>query len=180
MTVDVEWAIRGIARRDKGAFSSLYASQQPRLLNYATGLLAGDRAAAEDVVDDAFVAIWQQAGRFEDRGSAEGWLLHIVRNKAIDHIRRTSRAPLAGADEIERHHSMSDRTSQFEPEKNIEAFELRRVLERLSSEHREVIWLCYFEERPLAEIAALVGCPEGTVKTRLFHARKAMRGFLKV
>ena len=56
-----------------------------------------------------------------------------------------------------------------------DASQLRAALEHLSFEHREVIWLCYFEDKPLAEIAEITGCPENTVKTRLFHARRNLR-----
>ena len=59
-----ETALRAIAGGSRGAFVTLYRSWQNPALRYATGLLAGDRAAAEDVVDDAFVDIWLQAGRF--------------------------------------------------------------------------------------------------------------------
>ena len=62
--IDTEAYLRGIANGDRSAFSSLYRSWQPTLVRYATGLLSGDREAAEDVVDEALLAVWQQAGRF--------------------------------------------------------------------------------------------------------------------
>ena len=51
---------------------------------------------------------------------------------------------------------------------------------QLSPDHREALWLCYYEERPLAQIAAIMECPENTVKTRLFHARKQLHAMLAV
>lgn len=131
--MNIEWGLQGIARKDRAAFSWLYASDQAPLLRHATGMLAGDCAAAEDAVDEAFIAVWQQAGRF--RGSA-------------GHGRQPR----------------TDCRGKF-----------RRAMERLSPDHREVVWLCHFEEQPWSEIAHQVGCPENTVKTRLFHARWAMR-----
>ncbi|MFM5908742.1 MAG: RNA polymerase sigma factor, partial [Novosphingobium sp.] len=74
-----------------------------------------------------------------------------------------------------------------DPDANPERAALRRdagdrladALRRLSLDQREAVMLCYFEDMPLAEIARIAGCPEGTVKTRLFHARKALRGHLQ-
>ena len=179
--MNIEWALQGIARKDRAAFSWLYASELAQLVRYATGMLAGDRAAAEDAVDEAFIAVWQQAGRYSGSGSARGWLRRIVRNKVVDHLRRTASAPLASegqARAFEQTADTCDNPEQF-AQKNSAADELCRAMERLSPDHREVVWLCYFEERALSEIAQQVGCPENTVKTRLFHARRAMRAALE-
>jgi len=179
--MNIEWALQGIARGDEAAFSWLYASEQALLLRYATGMLAGDRAAAEDAVDEAFLAVWHQAGRYSGSGSARGWLRRIVRNKVVDYLRRTGNVPLANEAQLSRFALVADEADG--PDRTIEiksaADELRRAMARLSPDHREVVWLCYFEELPLFEIALLVGCPENTVKTRLFHARKAMRAYLE-
>jgi RNA polymerase sigma-70 factor (ECF subfamily) len=179
--MNVEWALQGIAGGDEVAFSWLYANEQPLLLRYATGILAGDRAAAEDAVDEAFIAVWHQAGRFAGRGSARAWLRGIVRNKVVDYLRRRSGTPLASEAQTIRFDLVADEADGPDQlaEKKSAAFELRAAMERLSLDHREVIWLCYFEELPLSEIALQIGCPENTVKTRLFHARKAMRATLE-
>jgi RNA polymerase sigma-70 factor (ECF subfamily) len=180
--VNIEWALRGIARGDKNSFSTLYADQHGLLLRYATGLLAGDREAAADVVDEAFIDIWHQAGRFSGSGSAQGWLRRIVRNKSVDWIRKQRVRPLATGEQMSIFESTADSADNPEvaAQKKSDANELRAALDRLSMDHREVVWLCYFEELPLSEIAAIVGCPENTVKTRLFHARKLLRAELTV
>jgi RNA polymerase sigma-70 factor, ECF subfamily len=180
--MNIEWALRGIARGDKGSFSTLYADQRILLVRYATGLLAGDREAAADVVDEAFVDVWQQAGRFAGNGSAQGWLRRIVRNKSVDWIRKQRIRPLATDEQSRIFESVADSadTPDDAVQKKSDAHELRLALDRLSMDHREVVWLCYFEELPLSEIASIVGCPENTVKTRLFHARKQLRAELTV
>lgn len=168
--------LRDIARGDKQAFNALYREWHRPMINYATGLLAGDRSAAEDTVNEAFIAIWGQAGSFTGSGSAEGWMHRIVRNKAVDWIRKQREKPMTGALEILRDNETND--DSFDPFEHavnsIAISQLRGALSLLSVEHREAIWLCYFEERPLSEIAAIAGCPENTVKTRLFHARKIL------
>lgn len=173
--------ISAVAEGSQAAFAELYTRLQPSMSRYATGLLAGDRDAAADAVDEAFFDIWRQAARFADEGSAEGWVRRIVRNKAVDLIRRNRERLAASEDEAAAFEALPDdtETPAEQAEKISTSDELRRQMERLSLEHREVVWLCYFEEKPLAEIAAIMDCPENTVKTRLFHARKQLRALLR-
>ncbi len=180
--MNIEIALGKIAKGDRAAFAALYNDQAAPMLRFAIGLLAGDQETAEDVVDEAFMAIWQQAGSFHGEGSAQGWIRRIVRNKAIDWLRKYGKSRTATLPELALLDVQSDEADSpaMAAEKNSEARELRAALDRLSIDHREVIWLCYFEEKPLSEIAHIVGCPENTVKTRLFNARKQMRAQLIV
>ncbi len=173
--MDAEANLRAIASGDKAVFTATFEEYVPRFISYATGLLAGDKEAAEDVVHDAFVAIWQQAGRFGGTGSAEGWMRRIVRNKAIDWCRKQREVPMTG--EVEAQHS--EQTAEADPFETAAqsgaAQQLRDALAILGVEQREAIWLCYFEERSIMEIADIADCPPNTVKTRLFHARSMLR-----
>lgn len=139
-------------------------------------MLAGDAEAASEVVDEAFLNIWREAGAYRGDGDADGWVRRIVRNKTVDWLRARRERPASDA-EGQRHAALAD--DRDSPEASTEKAEaarrLRAALERLSPSHREVVWLCYFEERSVAEIAVIAGCPENTVKTRLFHARKLLR-----
>jgi RNA polymerase sigma-70 factor, ECF subfamily len=177
MLMDIEAKLHDVALGARGAFADLYRELQPNFIRYATGLLAGDRHAAEDVVDDAFIAIWEQASRYAGHGSAAGWMRRIVRNKAVDWLRKQREPSLMGSDQMEAHSRVPDSApTPFEvAETNADARRLRLALYGLSIDHREVIWLCYFEDKSVAEIAEIAGCPQNTVKTRLFHARQAMR-----
>ena len=173
--METEAKLRAIARGDRAVFSALFKQYLPRFVPYATGLLAGDKEAAEDVVHDAFMAIWQQAGHFTGKGSAEGWMRRIVRNKAVDWVRKQREAPMT----VELQTQHSDQASGLNPLaaalQSDAAQHLRDALTVLSVEQREAVWLCYFEERSVAEISQFAHCPENTVKTRLFHARKILR-----
>jgi RNA polymerase sigma-70 factor, ECF subfamily len=175
--MDIEAELMGIANGDRAAFSRLWRATQPECIRYATGLLAGDRSAAEDAVDEAFTAIWQQSGRYDGRGNAMGWIRRIVRNKAIDWLRKQRDIPMSGEPQMEdRQMDASAVPTPFDiAERTATAATLRAALTILSVEQREAVWLCYFEEKSLQEIADIAGCPENTVKTRLFHARKALR-----
>lgn len=176
-----EHALLEIAKGDRIAFTQLYSDTKPGLIRYATSLLAGDVDAALDVVDEAFLTVWREAGRYSGAGSADGWIRRIVRNKAIDWLRSRRERPLPTDPEggfLRQQVDQAD-TPERAVEKTSAADELRRALERLSPDHREVVWLCYFEDRSLSEIAILAGCPENTVKTRLFHARRLLRGLLE-
>ncbi len=175
--MDIETEIRRVARDDRAAFSRLFREAGPTLVRYATGLLAGDREGAEDAVDEAFIAIWQQAGRFDGRGDAMGWMRRIVRNKAIDWLRKQRDVPMSGGTALENHaNQASDAPNPFESAANRStATSLREALAQLSVEQREAVWMCYFEDMSLREIADTAGCPENTVKTRLFHARRLLR-----
>ena len=171
-----EMQLRAIAAGDRSAFALVFKAYQAPFVRYATGLLAGDREAAEDVVDDAFLAVWQQAGRFDGRGSAEGWMRRIVRNKAIDRLRKRHEVQMSHEVEAGNANQIDSTSNPFEHAvQSASARRLRASLSALSTEQREAVWLCYFEERSIVEIAAIAECPENTVKTRLFHARKILR-----
>ncbi len=174
--MDTETTLREIARGSRDAFTSLYREQRPTMIRYATGLLAGDLAAAEDAVDEAFVAIWQQAGRFGGKGSANGWIRHIVRNKAIDWLRKQRECSFANDESAELTNQVPDpaRSPYDCAELACDGNQLRRALAELSFEQREAVWLCYFEDKSLSEIAEIANCPQNTVKTRLFYARKSL------
>jgi RNA polymerase sigma-70 factor, ECF subfamily len=173
---NIEAELKSIANGDRAAFARLWRGTQPECVRYATGLLAGDRSAAEDAVDEAFIALWQQSGRYDGHGNAMGWIRRIVRNKAIDWLRKQRDVPMSGDPQMEdRQPDASAVLTPFDvAERASTAATLRAALTILSVEQREAVWLCYFEEKSLREIADIAGCPENTVKTRLFHARKAL------
>ena len=172
--------ISAIARGDRAAFKQLYRSKYAAMVAFAGALLGGDRAGGEDAVDEAFLDIWRSAASYIGAGSADGWVRRIVRNKVIDQLRKRrevlSDDPwlVSGAAEVN-----SAEPSPFDAANAAgEAQTLRLALDELSPDQREVVWLCYYEDLPLRDIAAMVGCPENTVKTRLFHARQRMRSAL--
>ena len=178
--MDTETMLFDIAHGNQKAFAMLYRAQQPIMIRYASGLLAGDLAAAEDAVDEAFTAIWAQAGRFNGSGNANGWIRRIVRNKAIDWLRKQRECNSIDAELADFADQRADpAASPYDhAEQTSEANQLRRALTGLSFEHREAVWLCYFEDKSIDEIAQIADCPRSTVKTRLFYARKSLKAEL--
>jgi RNA polymerase sigma-70 factor (ECF subfamily) len=138
-----------------------------------------DASAAEDVVQDAFLAIWRNALRFDaGRGSLRAWLLAIVRNRAIDQLRGRAAAPpvvfdASAAPEGE----FMDAWEAMSIE--LERKQVREALASLPLEQRQSIELAYFEGLSQSEIATRLALPLGTVKGRLRLALEKVRSFLQ-
>ena len=134
--------------------------------------LVGDDALAEDLLSEAFLAVWRQAHRFEGRSSVSTWLLAIARNKALSTRRSRTDAELD-----EESISIVPDTAD-DPEvallKKNRAELLRQSIARLSPEHREVIDLVYYHGKAVTEVAEIVGINAATAKTRMFYARKRL------
>lgn len=164
-----------IADGDQAAFSDLYKAMRTGLLAQARALLAGDIAAAEDAVDEAFMDIWQHAGNYGGRGSANGWIRRIVRNKAIDRLRREGKRESVLPPESFLQISDNAPAQDSHLHEQDTSTRIRTAIGRLSPTQREAVVLCYFNEMPVQEIADATGVPEGTVKTRLHYARKMLQ-----
>ncbi len=176
--MDMSSDIRAIANGDRAAFTRLYQNQQRPMQAYAMGLLAGDREAAEDVVDDAFADVWNCAHRFTGSGHPQGWLRRIVHNKSVDWLRSARGGKHFESDEALA--LLADESAG--PEDLLAASDertwLRTALSALNVDQRQTVILFYYEELSVQEIADYAKCPESTVKTRLFHARKILRTYL--
>ncbi|MGD0723086.1 MAG: sigma-70 family RNA polymerase sigma factor [Roseiarcus sp.] len=172
MTVESDADLLGRIRSgDHLALQTLYGRHQVKVYRFALRLLR-DRQAAEDVVSEVFIDVWRNVTGFEGRSEASTWLLAIARNKAFSLLRRKKEAGLdeAAAEEIED----SADNPEVAMQKRTKGDLLRSCLSRLSAEHREVIDLVYYHDKTVEEVAQIVGAPEGTVKTRMFHARRKL------
>jgi RNA polymerase sigma-70 factor (ECF subfamily) len=161
----------GLAERmrggDREAVGELYDRYAPHAFAVAVRIL-GDQYAAEDVVHDAFVAVWQRMDRFDpERGTLRGWLLTVVRNRAIDRLRGTRPSvPVDVADEQSLLRTGPNPTWELALE-SLSRVEIRGVMATLPDAQREAIELAYFGGRTYREIAELTGVPEGTASGRL-------------
>lgn len=165
--------IRRIAAGDESAMRELYAVYGQGLYTYALRI-TNDPATAEDVIQEALVIAWRSAEKFRGEGRLIAWLLSIVHHNAIKALRHTSQ-PL---DEIEETVPVSNPS----PEEQVRAGEIqqwiRRGLQSLSTEHRAVLELVFYQGLSLNEVAEVCRCPLGTVKSRLSYARGHLRGVL--
>jgi RNA polymerase sigma-70 factor, ECF subfamily len=157
-----------VRERDPRALEVLYDRHGRQAYSLAYRI-AGDRSSAEDVTQEAFVAIWRTSSGYDHtRGSVRAWVLTIVRNRAIDMLRRASaRMPLDFDDDgaIEAQLS-SDRTDD-EALRREDARVVHGALEALPHDQSQVIALAYFGGFSHREIAKLVGVPLGTIKGRM-------------
>lgn len=140
--------------------------------------IMGDRQTAEDVTQEAFVSLWRSGGRYDAaRGSVRSWVLAIVRNRAIDALRRaSSRVPRLDADDdglLEAQES-GERTDG-EALRNERARVVRGALRQLPHEQSQVLGLAYFGGFTHREIADLLGVPLGTIKGRMRLGLEKMR-----
>ena len=171
-----EVLIGRIAQGDRLAMQVLFARHHVRVYRFVLRIVRNE-AGAEDLISEVFLDVWRQADRFEGRSAVSTWLLAIARFKALSSMRRRPDEELdeeaAGAIE-----GASD-TPEVSLQKKDKSGLLRKCLEQLSREHREVIDLVYYHEKSVEEVAEIVGIPEATVKTRMFYARKKLSELLK-
>lgn len=172
---DDEALLERIARGDMEAVTALYARFGRPLYAYARGLV-GDDGLAEEVVQDAFVAAWRGAAGFEGRSSAASWLFGIARRQTRDRMRRL-RLETEGEERLE---GLSSEGPEPEAAAIASASraEVVEALERLSVTDREVLVLAFAHELSGPEMAEVLAIPEGTVKSRLFNARRRLRAQL--
>jgi RNA polymerase sigma-70 factor (ECF subfamily) len=171
-----EALIGRIAAGDKLAMHLLFARHHVRVYRFVLRLVR-DESLAEDLISDVFLDVWRQASRFERRSSVGTWLLAIGRHKALSALRRR---PGQRLDE-ERTAEIEDPADDPEivVQKKDKSEILRKCLNGLSAEHREIIDLVYYHEKSVEEVAGIVGIPANTVKTRMFYARKRLSELLK-
>ena len=167
---DIE-LLQRIRTGDSLALKALYARHRVAIYRFALRLTRSE-PAAEDVLSEVFVDVWRNAAVFEGRSEAQTFLLAMARNKAYSLLRRRREDELdeGAAEAIE---DGAD-TPEISLQKKDKAGVLRACLEKLSPAHREVIDLVYYHDKSIDEVAEIVGIPEGTVKTRMFHARKRL------
>lgn len=140
----------------------------------------GDAAAAEDVVQEAFLSVWRRAASYRpERGSLRTWLCAIVHNRAIDRLRgRSGRARLhLPLERVPAEEGLSDTWDAVAAD--LERGEIRRALADLPDEQRRTIELAYYAGYTQSEISTLMNVPLGTVKGRTRMALRRLRSSLE-
>jgi RNA polymerase sigma-70 factor (ECF subfamily) len=169
-----------VQKGDPRAFEVLYDRHCGAAFSLAYRMV-GTRIAAEDIVQEAFLAIWRSGARYDrSRGSVRTWLLGIVHNRAIDALRRAvvHDRRRAGDEGLAERLEAPERT-ELEIARRDEARAVRGALEGLPAEQVQVIELAYFGGFTHAEIADMLGAPVGTVKGRMRLGLQKMRASLE-
>ena len=164
-----------IAAGDRRAFELLFTEYGERVFRYAHRLIS-DVSKAEEVTNDVMMEVWKSAARFEGRSKVSTWILGITRHLALNAVRRKRLNTIDLDDAV----PVADESPSAAVERDRERIKdgLRAALTSLSSDHRDVLELTFFHGCTYQEIAQIVGCPENTVKTRMFHAKKQLQGIL--
>jgi RNA polymerase sigma-70 factor, ECF subfamily len=164
-----------VQRGDAGAFEALYDRHGAAAFSLAYRI-AGNRSAAEDIVQEAFLSVWRSSVRYSPtRGNLRSWLLSVVHNRAIDFLRRSL------VDDRRRVHAEGVEEREAPEFTDVEAFRrddaktVRATMERLPGDQLRVIELAYFGGFTQAEIATMLDMPLGTVKGRMRLALDKMR-----
>ena len=169
-----------IAKKDPEAFEVFYDRHGGAAYSLAYRIL-GDRTAAEDCIQEAFISIWRSGARFDrTRGSVRSWTLSIVRNRAIDALRsKAGKAPkLTFDDDAILEARPAEEHTEAEVLAQETADEIRGALSQLPGEQSKVIELAYFGGFSQSEIAAMLNVPLGTVKGRMRLGLEKVRGEL--
>ncbi len=190
--------VRAAGRGDTDAFRQLYERKHRRVQRIAYQML-GDRGAAEDVAQEAFVALWRHCPRYRTRFTVDAWLARIVTNKAIDRWRNERRQPVplgerseaTGAARGSAAHSLAPGVTtetaaqrlpaddSADPSLAIRWEEVQRIWDELAAElparQRAAFILREIEDLPAREVARALGCSTSTVRTHVALARQQLR-----
>lgn len=170
--IDIEALVKRIAFNDKEAFRILYNAINKRVYFYILGMIK-DEATAQDILADTFVEIWKSASRFEGRSKAITWILGIARNLTLKFLCKNK-----NFENIDDHYELKNGKSEEFIDRFANLELLKTALENLSCKHREILQLVFFEELSYEEISKMLSIPINTVKTRVFHAKKALKCLL--
>ncbi|PZD96719.1 hypothetical protein DNH61_05845 [Paenibacillus sambharensis] len=162
------------AEGNKESFEAFYSSFVNPVYSFLKKRFR-DEQLIQELIQDVFVAVWQGAGRFQGQSSAASWLFAIVRNKMLDVLRRRyktadERMPLA-LDEIAEHGAAQPDFSGS----LLTGLTVREAVKRLEPEARQLVELVFVLGLSYSEVARVLSIPEGTVKSRVYHLKNALR-----
>lgn len=168
-----------IAGKDRAAFEALYRRYYRRVFHFVLRMVRSEEAA-EEIVGDVMFAVWRGAESFEGGSSVSTWVLGIAYRQALKSLERNRKHSVVDSDE-----ETLTATADLDPGSDPEGIAithsdgelLQKGMEALSPSHREVVELTALGYS-YGEISEVVGCPENTVKTRMFHARQQLKRFL--
>jgi RNA polymerase sigma-70 factor (ECF subfamily) len=169
LRTDEDELLLAVARGDVDALRSLYRSFERPL--YALGIRwLNDPKLAEELVQEVTLRVWRRAARYDpERGASSSWIFGIARNVAADLARARAKAPLPIAD------AGATVAEPWNEDRAWTAWEVSRAVARLPEDQRRVVELAYSNQMTQSEIAAELGIPLGTVKTRLYAGLRKLR-----
>lgn len=159
---------------DRMAFEALYRAYHPRLTRFLERVTRRP-AIVEEVLNDTMLVVWQRADDYNGRSKVSTWVFGIAYRKALKAL---SRLQDGVADEAD----VEEAVTTSEPDVEVQRLQIKAVFQNalasLSPSQRAVVELTYFEGHAYRDIAEIMDCPVGTVKTRMFHAHRKLKSLL--
>ncbi len=170
--IQYEWLALRCQSGEAEAFEDLIAVMERPLLYYAA-TLTGNPDSALDVLQEVWIKVFRGIHKLKDPGSLRPWLYSITHGIAVDRIRKNYSREQAEKVDLEDFQEAEEPSFAEE-----DAAAIHQALSEIGLKHREVLVLHFLEDLSLAEIATVVGCSEGTVKSRIHYAKRAMKEIL--
>lgn len=169
---EIRMLLSKVADQDEAAFAGFYQHFETRLYRFIQTKFP-DQFEAADILHDVFLDVWKQEDRFKGQSKVSTWLFSIAHYKTIDKLRKKQPEQLDEAMRDQMADDSPDNVSMLISMENGQ--DVHHCIDTLKPAHRAVMELTFFEELSYKEIALIVDCPENTVKTRMFHAKQAMK-----
>jgi RNA polymerase sigma-70 factor (ECF subfamily) len=165
-----------IASSDKVALRAFFLRHQTRIFRYIQRMVRNE-AVAEELTNEVFLDVWLHARSYVGRSSVVTWLLTLAHNRTVSALRKR-REETWNEDEAGQIPDDGDNAEVLVQKQNKGRL-LRQCLAALAPDQREIMDLVYYHERSIAEVSAILSLPEGTVKTKMFNARKRLSELLR-
>lgn len=162
--------LQRINRGDEDALGELYDLYYKLMSRFVLGI-THDAQLTLEVINDVFMVVWGKAGSFRGDSAVSTWILGIAYKKSLKAVAK-QRWPLP----LE---AIADVINDGSMERVVREQEVRKIMSKLSPDHRAVVELSYYFGYSYKEIADIMACPESTVKTRMFYARRMLRSLLE-
>jgi RNA polymerase sigma-70 factor, ECF subfamily len=168
-----EQLLRRIADGDQRALRQFYERFHGVVFQFSlrTGANAADAA---EVLNEVMLEVWRRAATFAGQSQVRTWLLSITRYKSVDLLRRKRPTELLDESSLEDEAADESCAASLAIELSQQGAQVRQCMDRLKDGHRQVVYLTFFEELSYPEIAAIMAIPNGTVKTRMLHAKQQL------
>jgi RNA polymerase sigma-70 factor (ECF subfamily) len=156
------------------ALQVLYERYQSRLFGFIFRML-NHTESSKDVLQDVFIKVYQNRSKFDEKHRFYSWLFTIARNTTIRAIHSVSTVPIAD----HQRGLATDRDAAFHLETAELGQQIEKAIQQLKTGHREIVIMRFVHKMKIAEIAQIVDCSEGTIKSRLFYATQQLTQLLK-
>ena len=168
------YLIQLIAGGNENSFGEIYRRYHQPIYNYLLRIVQDD-AGADDILQEVFLAVWQGAGKFKQKASVKTWIYRIAYRQSISWLRKHGRksSPAELEEVVDSGESPEERALTA-----IRNVNIKRAIEGLSPKHRAVLELAFVQDMSYMEIAEILDCPVGTVKSRMSYALRHLNQIL--